>query len=320
VRVEDRIREAAVEQLTAELDGAEAERAERRDEGVPVTVAFPEGAVHRRRLALDAERPACEGDVPRDNRRRLGRRLEHEPAVIADLRKRCGALGEVDAADARVAVVLPREQILHVHPADELTELAHLGRRIQAADERVGEIEVAAEGGGVDALGQRADARGRQRPLVREHDAARCRVPAQLAKRRRRALERSVVAELRLDEERDQDRADAELGRPRDRDADVLGRRRDRPGVARGDAAQVVLVEHEGRDLEPGRGLCSAEPGRRAAVAEVPPQEDHLDAEAPDRPGALESVEFVATADHVVQDADLHRSASSTGAPMRADS
>src|SRR5439155_16301147 len=128
------------------------------------------------------------------------------------------------------------------------------------------------EGGRADALGEGADAGSRERALVGEHDAACRRERAELAKRRDRSLERGVVTDLRLDEERDQDRADAELGGPGDCDANLLGgRRRDVSGGG-GYAAEVVLVEHEGRELEPCRRLCGAERGRRAGVAKVPSQ------------------------------------------------
>ena len=136
-----------------------------------------------------------------------------------------------------------------MHAADQVAEPADLGRRVEPAHERIGEIEVACERRRADARRERTDARGGQRPLVRERDAARRRERAELAKRGGGPFEGGLVAELRLDEERDQDRADAQLGGPRDRDAHVLGRRRGRPCVARADAAEVVLVEHEGRDL-----------------------------------------------------------------------
>ena len=209
-----------------------------------------------------------------------------------------------------------------MHAADQVAERSDLGRRVEPAHDEVREVEVAGERSRADARGERADASGGKRALVRQYDAVGGGERAELAEGGHGPVEARVVSDLRLDEERDQDRADTEVGCPGDRRAHVLGRRGRRPGVRGGDAAEVVLVEHEGGDLEPGRLARCPQRHRLVGPAEMPAEQHHLDAVAADPARTLERVEIVTAADHRVEDADLHRqrSASSTGSPVRADS
>jgi hypothetical protein len=147
LRGERVVREAALEEGTVELHRGEAEGGKGVGELAPPAVVGGERAVDGAAVAADAERRAREGAVARDDRERRGRRLERQPAVVADLGQRRPALGEVDAAESRPAVVLPREEVLDMDAANQVAEVANLGRRVEPADDRVREVEVARECG-----------------------------------------------------------------------------------------------------------------------------------------------------------------------------
>ena len=122
----------------------------------------------RPRTLDGGEDGAREAQVPRDERRWAGRRLERQPAVIADLVERAVALGEVDPPLSRAHVARRDTQLLHVDAANQLTERADLGRAVEAPPQRIREIEVAAEAGRAHALSQVPDlARGAAVPRSR---------------------------------------------------------------------------------------------------------------------------------------------------------
>ena len=158
-----RVVEALLDEVAAELDGAEAEAAADGDHLVPVGGLAREDAEARplgRPLEPRHDR-AHEGEVAADELGRARRRLQHDPALVADLVQRPRRLGEVDAAEPRRAVADLRVDVLHVHPLDQVAEAAELGGGVHRARDDVGRVEVAAERRRVDAGGEGADRRPR---------------------------------------------------------------------------------------------------------------------------------------------------------------
>ena len=122
-------------------------------------------------LALDpGEHRPGEAQIASDERRRAGRHLERQPPVVADVAERPGALGEVDPSEPRPRVARRHTHVLDVHPPHELAESANLRRAVEAAPERVREVEVAPEGGRADALGEQPDRARRKEPFEAERD------------------------------------------------------------------------------------------------------------------------------------------------------
>ena len=92
--------DALGEELPSDLNGLETEPAEIVRELVPASAAElvrDGGEPWPRTRTLDGgEDGAREAQIPRDERRWGRRRLQCQPAVIADLVERAGAFGEVD--------------------------------------------------------------------------------------------------------------------------------------------------------------------------------------------------------------------------------
>ena len=148
-----RVVEALLDEVAAELDGAEPEAPADRDHLVPVGGLAREDAEARpRRRPLEPRHDrAHEGEVAADELGRARRRLQHDPALVADLVERARRLGEVDAAEPGRAVADLHADVLHVHAPDEVAEAAQLGGGVHRARDDVGGVEVAAERRRVDA-------------------------------------------------------------------------------------------------------------------------------------------------------------------------
>ena len=156
-----------------------------------------------RLVGVDGEDGAGKAQVARDDRGQRGRRLEREPAVVADLAEGAGGLYEDDAASTWPNVTRAEEHVLDVHAAHEGAERADLRRRVEAAPQRIGQIEVAAERRRRGARRERLDAVGRKKPLETERHSARGGGRAERRKRVGAAVEVVVGADLRLEEERE---------------------------------------------------------------------------------------------------------------------
>ena len=114
-----RIVEALLDEVAAELHGAEPEAAADGDHLVPVGGLAREDAETRPlgRPLEPRHDGAHEGEVAADELGRARRRLQHDPALVADLVERPRRLGEVDAAEPRRAVADLRMDVLHDAPA-----------------------------------------------------------------------------------------------------------------------------------------------------------------------------------------------------------
>ncbi len=308
--------EALLDEVAAELDRAEAEAPADRDHLVPVGGLAREDADARprRRPVEPRHDRAREGEVAADELRRTGRRLEHDPALVADLVERARRLVEVDAPEPGRAVADLHADVLQMDASDEVAEAAQLGRRVHRARHHVRGVEVAAERRRVDGGREAADRLGCQRALVEQRDAALGGAAAERAERGGGALDVGFVAQLGAAEERDEQRVAPELGRPVERALHVLCRRGRDGGLAVGDAAEIaVLAEHQAGDGEARVGLGAA---KRLEPVALGAPEDHLDAGEPEPLRAPEELAVVRARQHVGHHAGEagHRI---TGAPSR---
>ena len=163
-------------------------------------------------------------------------------------------------------------EVLDVHPLDELAEHAQLGRAVEAAPQRVREIEVATEGGRRHPLGEESDLSRREQTLEAEGDAVFGRYWAQRREGVGAASEAGLAFNLATHEERDEDDPGAELRSPGNRRSDVLECGRRHLTVRVCDPAVVVLAEHESVDLQLA-GLGRARVWTRVRPSAAPPAE-----------------------------------------------
>ena len=314
--------ETFVEQRPAELQRREPEALARLDRALPfaATELVREDAEPRPlRPREPRQHGSCEGEVARHELAGARRRLEHDPVVVADLVERPRALGEVDRPEARRAVADGHANVLEMDAPDERPERTNLGRGVHPARDDVGEVEVAAERSGCDAAGERPDRFGGQRALVTEHDVCVGGGSAQHAESVRRPVEVGLVVQLAASEERDEDRARSELGRPRDRALDVATRGLGHGRIGVGDTAAVAeLAEHQARHGEPGRGLLAHERREPIARTELLAPDVELHTVEREPPRRLEHSAARRGLEDRVHDADLHRSARPTRRRRRA--
>ena len=124
----NRVGKALVEELASELNGLQPEAGKVGREPLPLTcrVVVREGAEPRPR-DIDRqgrERREGEAEVAGDERREARRGLEREPPVVADLRERACAFGEIDTTAARVDIAGPHPHVLDVDAPDKRAERA----------------------------------------------------------------------------------------------------------------------------------------------------------------------------------------------------
>jgi hypothetical protein len=177
-------------------------------------------------------------------------------------------------------------------------------RRIEAPEDEVGCVEVAAERRRVDRLGELTYLVRRKRSLVEQVDSAARGGARQRPERRNRTQPVAVGQELGVPEEGDQEGRDAELFGPPDRDADLLDSvgRDARVGVR--DPTEIVVVEHERGHLEARRlgGTLQGAEAAAAIIAEVTGGEHGLDPLEACPPRPLEDALIVGPSDDRVHD------------------
>ena len=111
-------------------------------------------------------------------------------------------------------------------------------------------------------------------------------------------------------EERDEDRARSQLGRPCDSALDIATRGLDHRRIVVGNTAPVAeLAEHQARHVKPGRGPLAHEPRQPIARTQLLSSDVEFHSVEREPPRRLEHPAVRRGLEHRVHDADLHESA-----------